>query len=884
MSVRALLSRLRALGRRRIIDSELAEEIAEHLQLATEEKQAAGLSSRDARDAARREFGNPTLVRESSADAWGWPALDALAADLRFGLRVMRKHWISTTVAIAALGVAIGVTSGVLSLLGDVLNHRYPYADQDRLALVWARRVTPPRYDELQVSLPELRLWQRTARQTAIAGFSWTQSANVLTGTEPVRTPASIVTSNLLSVLGVSPTLGRDFTAADEREDAPNAAIVTYDFWKNELGGSGAALTVPLIIDRQRYAIVGVAPKNFRLPLLLKVKILLPARGTRWASDRTARAMVAMGRLAPAATLASVMAELDPISAQFNDADPRDRGVWAVNAENFSRSVRRHVKSMLDALFATSMLVLIIACANVAILLLARIPGRRQELTVRLALGAEPRRIVWQLLAESMLLALAAAAIGIALARPTMALMFRLFDGSMPFEWQPTIDVRVALIAIGIAGATCLAFGMAPALSVVRSLRANGALSATRTSGAAEQEWLRSALMTLEVALSLLLVVGGGLMIESMVALDRRPLGFESSNLVTARILLDTTRYRTGAAQQAFFETLASRLAGHAELRDATIASSVPLGNTGEFSNYVTREPAGVGDRPDTLTATATVVMPNYLDAMHVPLVSGRMVGERETEPVVVVNERMAKQLWPGENPIGKRLRVLAPMYADGESVAAGERTVVGVSRNVRPSPLMVQDSWPAFFLPFSQQPVRNMTIVVRAATPAIAASAMRAEVHAIDPALPVFAIKSVAELMDYWVSYTRINTLILDMLAGIGAVLTLIGIYSIVAVFVSQRTREIGIRIAIGAQRTAVVWMVVKRTLRPALIGLIVGTALALFGTRLLETMLVGVSPLEPRAYIGAAVLVIAVVASAAWLPARRAARLDPIRALRVD
>jgi predicted permease len=880
VTIRALWSRLRALPRRRAIDAELAEEIRAHLALDSDERIAAGMSPADAQAAARREFGNPTLAREASRDRWTWPRLEELNTDVRFGVRMLRRNALSSGAAIVALGVAIGTTAAVVSLLASLLYHRYPYGEPDRLALVWAARATPPKYDEMQVSLPEVREWQRLARQATVAAFSWTQSLNVQTQETSERIPGSVVTSNFLSVLGVKPAWGRDFSTSDEQADTPPVAIITYDFWQRVLHGSAPALTQPLMIDRQRYAIVGVTPPGFAVPILQKIQILMPPQREPWARNRTSRSVVPIARLSPGASLSSLTAELEPLTKQWNAVDPRDAGHWTINAQGYAVSVRKFVQRILNGLLAMSVVVLVIACTNVAILLLARVPARRQELVVRLALGADRARLVAQMLAESMVLALGAGAIGILMAQPTLVLLSHLFTDALPFEWSPRVDGRVIVVALAITGLTCVGFGIAPALSVVRSANANGALGGGRTSGAREREWMRSLLLMVEVSLCLVLVAAGWLMLESARIVNQRAKSFDSSDLVTARIQLDTTRYSTASARLEFFERLNTRLAMHRELRDATLASNIPLGVTDGFANYVAAE----SGQPDTVIAGGTVIMATYFRALHIPILRGRALRDDERDPVVVVNEALAKRTWPGQDAVGKRLRVLSPMYADAEWVEPGDRVVVGVSRNVRGSPLVAADAWPTFFLPFSQQPTRQMTIAVRASSAAAATQAIRTEMRALDPALPMFGVRTIDELLDYWLSATRMNMILLDALAALGLALTLIGIYSVIALFVSQRTREIAIRMAVGASGFAVAMMIARRTLWPAVAGLIAGTALAAGLTRVISFMLNGISPLEPRAFVVANVGLIATVTIAALLPTRTAMRANPVEALRVE
>jgi putative ABC transport system permease protein len=884
MSIRALITRLRALHRRSAIDAELAEEIEEHLHLEEQANVERGMAPADARAAARRAFGNPTLVRESSTEAWRWLSLDTLLTDLRIGGRLALKHRVSTVVAITSLGVGIGITSAVLSRLHAVTHPPFAYSEPSRLVFPWAKSVRKPGFDEMQISLHELQAWQHDATRIQLAGFSWTQSVNVAAGAAPTRGLASMVTTNLLDVLGVAPKFGRAFTSDDGRDDAPNTVIVSYDFWKENLGGSTAALTTPITIDREPHAVIGVMPPDFRLPLLRNVKLLLPARRAPWVYDRSARSIVPVGRLTPGATPESAGDELARLSSAFHADSPDDRGAWTLNVQLLTETGAWAAVRMLKIFLALSVVVLIIACANVAILLLARVPARRHELIVRLALGAERRRLLAQLSTETLWLAAGATVVAILVMLPTSALLHRMIEGMLSFDIDRSFHLGALVYPLSIAVATVFVFGVAPALSALRALRDPSALAGRRDGGAVEKHRLRRVLIAAEVALSIVLAVGGWLMVESVLAVHARPLGFEPTELVTARVLLDTARYRTPAAQTAFYAMLTERLRAHGELRDVSAASAMPLAPSGELSNYVTRAPVRASDRVDTVTASMTIIAPGYFDAMHIPVVAGAVTDASESEPIAVVNEAFASKFWPGQNAVGQQLRVLVPMYTDGEAVTPGSRRVVAVVRNVRPSPTHHEDSWPGVFIPHRQNPVRAMYVAVRAPTPAAGAAAIRAEVAQLDPILPIFSVKSIDELMDYWLAALHLDALVLDVLAGVGALLTLVGIYSVMTVFVSQRTREIGIRIAVGARRRHVVAIVVGQTLAPVVAGTIAGTIAALLGSRTIQSLLNGVSPLEPRAFLAAGLLIGLVVLIASSIPATRATRLDPLEALRAE
>lgn len=879
MSARSVVLAVLAFVNRRRVDRDLAAEIDEHLKLAEDAYRARGLDPQAARAAARREFGSPALARQVSREEWGWPALDDYVADLRFGSRILRKHWVSSLVAVVALAVGIGATSGVVSTLTMVWHYRFPFAESDRLAILWAKSIRNPQYDEMQVSLPELRAWQQGARSVRLAGYSWVRNANVAIGQYVDRVRAVRVTSDVFALLGVQPMLGRRFTRDDDAADVDRAVIVSNAFWRGHLGGRADAVGTAVTLDRRMYTVVGVLPRGFELPMVGDVPVLLPASQAAGLDDATARSMVAIGRLAPNATVATVGAELDALSGRYHDDLHLEPGQWAVKVDPLAHLGRADSARTISTLFLLSWLVLLVACCNVAILLLARLPARQQELAVRMALGAGRRRIIRQLLLEAALVSTAASALGIAAAAPVNRVLVHLISESLPFTIVPHLTTDALVSAVALAAITCLAFGVAPALVALRA--GLGGAATVRLVGSRDQTWFRNAAVAVEVAMSVVLLVGGLLMIESVRRMHETRLGFDPNGVVTARVTLDAARY-PASAEQWFWPTLLERLAQRAEVHDASIASSFPLAATGDLANAVTSADA----RADTITAGSFVVGPRFFSTLRVPFVAGTAFNASNVRGGVIVDEVLAGKLWPSQPAVGHRLRILQPMFDDGQRVAAGDREVVGVVRSVANSLLRSasQRRFPLVYVPSEDNELRTAFVIVRAPTTEAGSRAIREVVQGMDPLLPVYSVRSTRDMLAYWYAPVHLDALMSGALAGVGVLLTIIGVYSVVTVFASQRRREIGVRVAIGAQPVDIVRLVLGKTLMPAVLGGMAGALLAVAGSRAVAGMLYDTAPLEPRAFVAAAAVIALVVGVAAAVPAVRASRFQPLIALTPD
>jgi putative ABC transport system permease protein len=888
MSLRDVLARFAAFGKRDAIDAALDDEMAEHLRMLEEENIAAGMSASDARHAARRAFGNPTAARERSRESWGFDSIDAWLADVRFGMRVLRKRWPSTLVAVLALGLGIGATTAAVSALDAVAHRRYTYDEPERIALLWAKSVRDPSYSEGNLSPAEAKLWARSARGIKISSFGFEQTANVAApGMSAERVISAALSVDLLSVLGVHPIFGRDFVAEDGRDAAGNVALVSYAFWQRALHGDRRVIGDTIVVDRQPWIVIGVLPRDFELPTAGEVPLLVPIRDAQWRPP-SVRNMTVVGRLGPDVTTASIAAQLSPISAAFTTAIAGERGKWAVNVEPlayFGSWIARVFKPFV----VLAWLVLLIACTNVAILLLARIPARERELAVRAALGAGPRRLFRQVGVESGIVVALGTTVGVLVAAFGAKLLAPIGSASN-FQVRPTLTSRPVIVALLAAAGTCLIFGLAPVFTALRGLRERPVtlIGSGRASGHPDKGRLRMALIAVEAAMSVILLTVGALMVESMLRMRKVDIGFDGRGLVTARITLDTLRYRDSTARRVFFDELIGRLATHHEVHGVTAGTMIPLAPSGYASSLVVRSDQIA--RGDSLEVNTVIVEPGYFTALGIPVIRGSEFSRDGHEHSVIINENLARKLWPGQDPIGRRLRVLDPMVATSYSAAVGERLVSGV---VKSPPLALASerakTFSLLYLPYDESASRSMYVALHAPTVDAGASAIRREVAAIDAALPIFGIASIDDLTNEWLGSLRLSEAIGEVLAGLGLTLTLIGIYSVVAVLVAQRTHEIGIRLAIGARASHVVYIVMRRTLMAVAIGSAVGVIIfavtaRVASQRVLGELLYETSATNVRALFGAVVLLALVVVAAAYSAARRAATLDPLIAIRAE
>jgi putative ABC transport system permease protein len=791
--------------------------------------------------------------------------------DLRFGLRLMSRNPAVTLVAVLTLALGIGANTAIFSVVDTVLLHPLPVRDPGSLVWIWASN--PAR--NLPFAFTTYGTygdWRAQAKSFESMTAYSPASANLVMSGEPERVDMIRVNASFLHVMGVRPIAGREFLDEEDRPGAAKVVILDYGLWQRRFAGNRGVIGRSIVLDSESYTVVGVLPANFRLanrPADIYLPIALST--VRGPGEIP---VGAFGRLKPGVSLQRAQAEMDAISKGIHERFPRaiGFGVRLWRARDF---IVRDVRLSLLVLLGAVGLLLLIACANVANLLLARATARQRETAVRTALGAWRGRIVRQLLTENALLALAGGAGGIALAYAAARLLPRYGPERIPFLQETTVDARELGFALLVAVATGLIFGLAPALAASRTRVYETLKEGGRFSGESRgRNRFRNALVVVEVALALVLMIGATLMMQSLVRLQQTSPGFDAQGVLTASITLPAAKYPTSEQRIAFFRQTLDRLQTMPGVRAASMTNLVPLSNsnTGVGLFIEGHPPRRIDELP---IFYQRIIDPKYFRVMRIPLLRGREFTDQDTgkPPVAIINETMARRYYPGVDPIGKRFGNGRLWY-----------TVVGVVGDVKHMSL-TRESDPEFFEPYRQSPRGEMIVTIRTASDPLAfAPALRQAVLEIDRSQPVSRITAMSQRLSDSIASQRFATILLMVFGIVALVLASVGIYGVISFSVARRTHEIGVRIALGAAASDVLRMVVGHAVLLAAIGAGAGIAAGLALTRAMRSLLFGVSATDPAAYISVAVALVAVAALAGYVPARRAARVSPVESLRYE
>jgi putative ABC transport system permease protein len=804
--------------------------------------------------------------------------METLWQDVRYGLKTLGKSPGFTTVAVLALAIGIGANTAIFSVVNAVLIRPLPFREPDRLVRIWESN--PERNAPLfSISAANYLDWREQCTSfERIEAYRREQPVAIAGDDGPEQVMSGRFSAGLPGVLGLAPQLGRSFVADEERPGSGAVAILGHGFWQRRFGGDPGVIGKPITLDGEPYTIVGVMPEGFVLPNNA-AEVWTPLAFSGPELDRANRFLRVLARLKPGVPLEQATAELAAVAARLAEQHPDANRGWGVAVQGLQETVvDARVRRALLVLLGAVGFVLLIACANVANLLLARAAGRGREIAVREALGASRGRIVRQLLTESMLIALAGGALGLLLAAWGIDFLAALDPGTIPRVAEVDVDGRVLGFTLATSVLTGLAFGLFPALRA-SAQDLNTALKEGGQDRSGERgRGFRSTLVVLEAALALVLLIGAGLLARSFVRLQEVSLGFEPRGVTALQISLPKSRYPEAAQARDFVGRLIERVATLPGVTAAGAASTVPMfgGNT-MTAFTVEGRPSQPGEYE---AADFRVVTPGYLDTLGVPLLRGRGLTPADDEgapPVLVINETFARRYWPGEDALGKRIAI--------RGVEGEPHTVVGVVGDVRELEAETEPR-PTMYQPLMQFPaMRSMTVVARAeGEPEGLAAALREQVWAIDRDQPIASIASMEEIVGRSIAEPRFNALLLGLLAGVALLLALVGIAGVVAYGVARRTREIGVRMALGAHPDDVLRLVLVQGLRPVLAGVAIGLPAAYASSRVLSGLLFGVSPTDPWTYAGVAALLVAAAAVACWVPARRAARVDPVVALRTD
>ena len=802
--------------------------------------------------------------------------------DVRYGARMLVRSPGFTAVAVLALALGIGANTAIFSVVKAVLLNPLPYPDSDRL--VWIRETNPASgiLDE-PASAPNFNDW-RTQSQSFEALAAFSGAAMTLTGEgEPERLTGVATSANFFQVLGVAPALGRGFSPEEEAAGKNRVVVISHGLWQRHFGARPEAIGRTLTLNGNPHTVVGVAPPDFKNPVRgqrapeLWVPIAFNFEPTQRRSDY----LSVVGRLKPGTTIEQARADLGAVAARLAQEYPATNTGWGVKVVPLHERVVGDVRPALWVLMGVVGFLLLIACANVANLLLARSAARRQEIAVRSALGARRGRLVRQFLTESLMLSVVGGGLGLLLAAWGVELLVALSPGNIPRLDEVGLDSRVLLFTSAVSVATGVLFGLLPALQASKtdlseSLKEGGGRGSTAGRGAGR---LRNSLVVSEIAITVVLLAGAGLMIRSFLSIQSVDPGFRPERILTFNFGLPSAKYREDPQLTAFFEQFVARAAQLHGVERAALASALPLaGGADVLAFSIEGRPA---PPPEVVQdAEFTSITPDYFDVMGIPLVRGRKFTERDREgapEVVIVNETMARRYWPNEDPLGKRINL-------GNPEQSPWRTVVGVIGDVRRGGLD-KEPYPQMHAPLAQAPYNTVAFVARTSgDPLALVPAVRRELAEQDRDLPLSSVRTMEQVLADSVARRRFQMLLIASFASIGLLLAGVGIYGVISYSVAQRRHEIGVRMALGARAPDILRLVVGQGLGLALAGVGVGLLAAFALTRVLASMLYGVSTTDPVTFVGVALLLAGVALLASYIPARRATKVDPMVALRYE
>jgi putative ABC transport system permease protein len=804
----------------------------------------------------------------------GEKKMENLWQDIRYAVRMLVKKPGFTLIAAITLALGIGANSGIFSVVNAVLLRPLPFTEPEHLIKIW--ETFPNGFGT--VSPPNLKDWRE--QNTAFTGIAAYQSAGYsLQGDhDSERVQAATVSANFFDVLGVLPQLGRSFRSGEDEPGQNRLVILSHDLWHRRFNTDSSIVGKNILLGGENYQVIGVMPPQIRFPSrLTEIWVPLDFTPTQQAA-RGSHSLLTLGRLKPGVSLEQAREQMVMIASRLEQQYQDSQAGRSVRLIPLQEELVQNVRPALIVLFGAVGMVLLIACVNVANLLLARAAGRRREIAIRAALGAGRGRLIRQFLTESLLLSIAGGALGLVLANWGVSALVILAGSVLPRANEIALDGRVVGFTMFLSLLTGVIFGLAPALQSSRT-DVQTALKDTGNAGASPQRnRLRSLLVVAEISAALVLLIAAGLLLKSFWQLQQMDAGLKAENLLTMSISLPTAKYSTSPAVDGFYQRLLEQISSVPGVQTAGMINMLPLQRWGYNGPiYIQGDPPyKPGHEP---LAEIRIVSPAYFEAMGIRLTGGRTFNDHDqdnSEPVVIINQALAAQYFRDRDPIGQRL---------GRDAGKSWRTVVGVVADVRQSGL-TESSRAEIYYPYWQAGARDkqsMSLVVRATgEPTVLVAAVRNEVSAIDPSQPVYNVKTMETVINESVSDRRLNMTLLSIFAAVALILAVIGIYSVMSYTVTQSTREIGIRMALGAQSRQVLKLVVGQGLILTLTGIVIGVVGAFGLTRLLANLLYGVTATDPLIFTSVPALLVLVALSACYLPARRAMKMDPVVALR--
>lgn len=871
---------LKQLFSRRRLHEDLSDEIREHLEEKIDELVASGMSRKDATAAARRSFGNLTLIEHNCRDVWRWPSIENLLVDLRYALRMLRKNPGFATVAVFTLAIGIGANTAIFGLANAAFFRPLPYPNAERVAFLWQNNLRTGETEGL-VSYPNFEDWRSQSHSFADMAFFMSGKSILAAASEPEFVPSALVSVNFFSVLGVNPVLGRSFLSDEQIPGHANVSVISNHLWRTKYGGDAQVIGRSLVSAAgDKHTIIGVMPAGFSFPD--KTDFWTPREVGEFFKTKARQYpnQHVIGRLNSGVTWVQAQAELDTIAGRLAAEFPAIDGGVGVRVVPLREQLSQRFRQGLIVLWGAIVGVLLIACLNAANLILARAAGRAKEISVRYSLGATRERIIKQFLCESLFLAGIAAAAGVLLAVWILNLVSRL-NPDLAKLGGSVFDTRVLGYTVAITAFTAVVCGLLPALSAPQ-LDLNRALRETNSGHSAPRAHaLRRWFIVAQVSLAFILLVGSGLLVRSLWRIFAVGPGFDAEHVLTLHV------YWPGAPANADDEKKRNALYGEVINRLRTFPGVTSVGATSNvlFPSEMYKVPFLIegqpaeppGQRPFLPNGEAT---PDYFHAMGIPLLRGRVFTDADTvekaPSTIIINETMARQYWPNEDPIGKRLKFDDPNFKSPWS------TIIGVVGDVRQEGLEVAAGLMSYV---ASDGAWGDDLVIHARNdPRTLLSAVRAEVRSADAHLAIGQFGVLSDLLALRESQRKFNALLLGALATVALLLAAVGIYGTVSYWVKQRTPEIGIRMALGADQKNIFGLVFARGIPFILAGIALGIAGALVATRLIASLLFGVTATDPATFVAITILLALVAFAACWIPARRAMRVDPIVALRYE
>jgi putative ABC transport system permease protein len=819
--------------------------------------------------------------------------MHSLLQDLKYGLRIHLKTLGLTTLAVLTLALGIGASTSVFGVVDAILLRPLPYSEAEKIAIPWrlVRQGLDLGYDKIPWGARDFRLFLQESKTFQDLGAFQSQSFTLTGVDEPMLLEGLRASAGFFSVLGVSPVMGRTFAPEEDQPGHEHEVILSYDLWRDQFGASEHLLGLPLALNGESYTIIGVMPAGFAFPRAnempgsfefpreaqLWVPLALPAASAPGEPD----ALAVIGRLKPGVSIEEAQGEMDVFAKREDSEYPKAKGWFNSHVTLLNEQVVGNTRIPLLLMLGAVGAVLLVACSNVASLLLTRSLVRRREFTVRAALGAGHRRLVRQVLTESLLLALAGGVVGIGLGEAGIYMVKVFGPANIPRLQEATLDPVVFAFALGITLFTGILFGLAPAVGAIRkNLSESLKEGSQRSGGSPAGPRIRKALIISQVALALVLVIASGLVTKTFFRLLSVETGFNAGHVLTFEVSLLDSKYKDNDHIVAVYDKLLHQLQSVSGVKSVGIVEAVPMAGSPDTTGILIPGRPTV-DKKDSPVVSYTIASPGYFSAVGTPLLRGRdflEADKSDSVPVTVINNAMARKFWPGEEPIGKQVGI--------DNSKNPPMTIIGIVADVKHLSFR-EDPGPQMYVPYTQKPwpsMQRMQVAVRTfADPTSVTGGVRTAIHSVDPDLPMAKVATLTTLADNSMAQPRFAMLLLASFGTLALVLASIGMYGVLSYSVSQRTQEIGVRMALGAQRRDIFRMVIGQGARLAGIGVLSGLFAALLLTQLMQGFLYGVKPIDPIIY-GAAIslLLVSVAVVACYVPARRATRVDPMIALR--